>query len=98
MGPLGIVIIDPGRQLFASVVEPEEQAFVQKLVAHAAIEGFDIAILPWASGLDEQRLRANLGEPVPKNLPVSGIEQTKKLLDPAIPSNGMMKNWKYQSG
>jgi carboxymethylenebutenolidase len=30
-----------------------------------------------------------------KLLPVSGREQAKKLLDPAIPSNGMMKNWRY---
>jgi carboxymethylenebutenolidase len=30
----------------------------------------------------------------PKLYPVSGVEQAKKLLDPTIPSNRMMKNWR----
>lgn len=34
MRPLGIVVGDPDRKLFAGMIEPEEQALVQKLVAH----------------------------------------------------------------
>jgi hypothetical protein len=29
----------------SGIVEAEEQAFVQKLVTHSAIEGFDVAVL-----------------------------------------------------
>jgi carboxymethylenebutenolidase len=32
-----------------------------------------------------------------KLLPVAGIDQTKKLIDPNLPSNKMMKNWKPEA-
>ncbi|MGE0733862.1 MAG: dienelactone hydrolase family protein [Alphaproteobacteria bacterium] len=44
---------------------------------------------------DQASVLVQIGLLDPKTLPVSGIEQTKKLLDPTIPSNGMMKNWRY---
>jgi carboxymethylenebutenolidase len=44
---------------------------------------------------DQASVLVQIGLLDPKLLPVSGHDQAKKLLDPAIPSNGMMKNWRY---
>jgi len=43
---------------------------------------------------DQASVLVQIGLLDPKLLPVAGIEQSKKLLDPTIPSNGMMKNWR----
>ena len=47
---------------------------------------------------DQASVLVQIGLLDPKLLPVSGIEQARKLLDPALPSNGMMRNWRYRSG
>jgi len=36
---------------------------LEQLVAQLAVEGLDVAVLPWASGLDEERPHAQLGQP-----------------------------------
>ena len=43
--PRGVVVCNPGIDELASLVEIDEQALVEKLVAHPAVEGFDVAIL-----------------------------------------------------
>ena len=43
--PRGVVMRDPGADGFPGVIEPEEERFVQQLIAHAAVEGFDEAVL-----------------------------------------------------
>src|SRR4051812_3969208 len=45
MGSLRIVILDPGRDELAGMIQSEEQALVQQLIAHAAVERLDIAVL-----------------------------------------------------
>ncbi len=44
----GVVIGNPSGDDLPSLIEIEKQAFVEKLVAHPAIEGFDVAVLPSA--------------------------------------------------
>src|SRR6266542_3883546 len=52
MQPRRVVVSDPSSDDLASLIEVEEQALVEKLVAHAAVEGFDVAILHRLSGHD----------------------------------------------
>ena len=42
MWPRGVVVGDPGADELAGVIEIDEQAFIEKLVAHPAIEGFEV--------------------------------------------------------
>ena len=53
MGALMIVIGDPVRNLFPSVIEPEKQRIVQQLVAHTTVEALAKAVLRWLSRCDE---------------------------------------------
>ena len=48
-----IVVVDPARDPFPRVIEPKEQAFVEKLVAHAAVEALAKAVLHRLSRRDE---------------------------------------------
>ena len=50
MRPSDVVIGDPGSDDLPSLVEIEKQALVEKLVAHPAIEGFDVAVLHRLAG------------------------------------------------
>jgi carboxymethylenebutenolidase len=43
---------------------------------------------------DQASVLVQIGLLDPKLYPISGAEEAKKLLDPAIPSNRMMKNWR----
>ena len=52
MRPRRVVVGNPGRDDLPSPIEVEEQALVEKLVAHAAVEGFDVAILHRLAGSD----------------------------------------------
>jgi hypothetical protein len=45
MRPRGVVVGDPGADEPACLLEIDEQALVEKLVAHAAIERLDVAVL-----------------------------------------------------
>src|SRR5260370_27389669 len=45
MRPRRVVVSDPSSDDLASLLEIEEQALVEKFVAHAAVEGLDVAIL-----------------------------------------------------
>ena len=45
MWPPLVVVLGPGRDLCASMIEAEEQALVEKLVAHAAIEALAETVL-----------------------------------------------------
>jgi carboxymethylenebutenolidase len=46
---------------------------------------------------DQASVLVQVGLIDPKLYPVSGADQAKKLLDPVLPSNGMMKNWRPPS-
>ena len=52
MRPRGVVVGDPGSDDLASLIEIEKQALVEKLVAHATVEGFDVAVLHRLAGRD----------------------------------------------
>src|SRR6266516_4620928 len=52
MRPRRVVVSDPSSDDLASLIEIEEQALVEKFVAHAAVEGFDVAILHRLAGRD----------------------------------------------
>ena len=52
MGPRRVVVGDRGSDDLASLIEVQKQALVEKLVAHAAVEGFDVAILRQLAGSD----------------------------------------------
>ena len=45
MRPRRVVVGDPGSNDLAGLVEIKEQALVEKFVPHAAVEGFDVAVL-----------------------------------------------------
>lgn len=45
MRPCRVVVSDPGTDDLVSLIEIEEQALVEELIAHAAVEGFDVAVL-----------------------------------------------------
>lgn len=55
MRPRRIVIGDPFAELLAGVVDTEEQAFVQQLIAHPAVERLAIAVLHRLAGGDVMR-------------------------------------------
>jgi hypothetical protein len=48
--PRGVVIGDPGNDELTGLIEIDEQALIEKLVAHAAIEGLDVAVLHGSAG------------------------------------------------
>src|ERR671911_2569783 len=45
MRPCAIVVGDPGGDELTSLIEIKEQAFIEKLIAHTSIKGYDVAIL-----------------------------------------------------
>ena len=45
MRPRGVVVGDPSADELASLIKIGEQALVEKLVAHSAVEGLDVAVL-----------------------------------------------------
>ena len=45
MRPRCVVVGDPGADELASLIEIDEQGLVEQLVAHPAVEGFDVAVL-----------------------------------------------------
>ena len=53
MGPSLVVIVDPVRDLGPGMIEAEEQALVEKLVAHALVETLAEAVLHRLSRRDE---------------------------------------------
>ena len=44
MRPRSVVIGDPSADELASLIKIGEQALVEKLVAHSAVEGLDVAV------------------------------------------------------
>jgi hypothetical protein len=73
MGSRGVEVLPPFGDGASGVAEAKEQALVQKLVAHSAVEGFDVAVLHRLSRRDvvpldamilrpgEDRVRGELG-------------------------------------
>lgn len=53
MWPALVVVIDPRRDLRSGVIEPQEQALVEKFIAHAAVEALTEAVLHWLTRCDE---------------------------------------------
>src|SRR5471032_3005975 len=52
MWPRGVVVCNPSSDELAGLIEIDEQALVEKLIAHPTIERFDIAVLHRSSGCD----------------------------------------------
>src|SRR5262245_43912506 len=52
MWALGVVISHPRGDSPPRMIEPEEQALIEKLIAHPPVEGFDVAVLRWLAGCD----------------------------------------------
>src|SRR5437016_6124882 len=52
MWPRGVVVSNPGADELAGLIEIDEQALVEKFIAHPAIERFDIAVLHRSAGCD----------------------------------------------
>ena len=63
MRRLGVVVRDPCADGPPCMIEPEEQAFVQKFVAHPAVEGLDGAILHRLARCDVMPLDAVVFRP-----------------------------------
>src|SRR5271169_5241637 len=57
MRPALVVVVDPVRDLGPGMIEAEEQALVEKLVAHAPVETLAEAVLhrPWLAAPFDQR-------------------------------------------
>lgn len=47
---------------------------------------------------DQASVLAQIGLLDPKNLPVAGVEQARKLVDNTLPSNDLMPNWAKSAG
>jgi len=64
MRPNTIVLPEPGIDDGLSLVERGKPLGVQDFTAQSSVEAFIVSILPWAAGIDAQRLDANFCEPV----------------------------------
>ena len=58
-----VVVIHPGGDLGAGVIQADEQRLVEKLVAHAAVEALDVAVLHRLARCDVVPLHADLSAP-----------------------------------
>src|SRR3954470_15506678 len=63
MRTLVIVVGDPSGDLAPGVVQAEEQALVEQLVAHPTIEAFDRAVLHRLAPGDEMPIQVHLPAP-----------------------------------
>src|SRR6266567_4501289 len=68
MRPRRVVVSDPSSDDLASLIEIEEQALVEKFVAHAAVEGFDVGILHRLAGRDVVPFHLMLFAPAPDRI------------------------------
>ncbi len=57
-----VVIVNPGGDFFAGVLESEKQCLVQQLVTHAAVETLAKAVLHRFAGRDEKRWPRKFGQ------------------------------------
>lgn len=74
MGPGGVVIGCPGRDLGAGMAEAEEQVFVQEFIPHAAVEGFNKGVLDRLAAMPDAVKRGpNLDRPQHNGLDYSGL-------------------------
>ena len=58
-----IVVSSPRGGQYLRFLYTGEDLTVKQFISELTIEAFDIAILPWAARLDQQRLHAQPGEP-----------------------------------
>lgn len=58
-----VIVSSPSFDDDPSFQQSEEDLAIQKLVPHLAVEGLTVSILPWTSGLNVERLYANIFEP-----------------------------------
>ena len=68
MGPFLVVVIGPGPDQGAGMRHGAEHGFIQKLIAHAAIEAFGKAVLHRLSG----------GDVVPVDLAICGEGEDRR--------------------
>ena len=65
MRPLGVVVSPPSLDDDLGLCEAVEDLTVEQLIAQLRVEALAIAVLPWASRLDERGPRANSYDPLP---------------------------------
>lgn len=64
MWPDSVVVAAPGFDQDLSLGQGVEDFSVQEFVTHRAVEGLAVAILPWATWSDVERLHADLRQPL----------------------------------
>src|SRR5690606_1216964 len=62
--PDGVVMPPPSFDQDLGLGERVEDLSVEQFITQRSVEAFAIAILPWRSGRDVERLHADLGEPL----------------------------------
>lgn len=61
-----IIVLSPLFDQHLRLQQSVEDFAIEQFIPHAAVEGFDVAVFPWASWLDIQRGYANnLLQPLP---------------------------------
>lgn len=63
MRSLTVVILDPGSDLDPGMGKAHEQRLIEKLIAHAAVEALDVAVLHRLARSDVMPLHADLAAP-----------------------------------
>jgi len=66
--PFRVVVTSPLLDHDPCLLQAVGDLAVEQLVAELSVKALAVAVLPGAPGLDEQRLRADLREPVPDDL------------------------------
>lgn len=66
--PERVVLFPPPLDDYLRLPERVEQLPVQLLIPHLAVKALAVAVLPGRARLDEQRLHADLAEPVPHDM------------------------------
>src|SRR5690349_4171228 len=61
--PRGVVVAPPPLDQHLGFLQRMEDLPLQQFVAELAVEGFIVAVLPWAAALDEQRPHADPLQP-----------------------------------
>src|SRR5215210_4729554 len=84
MGLRGVVIGNPGRDQLTRVIQAEEQALVQQLVPHAAIERLAIAILHRLARGDVVPLNPVLGTQARMAFEVNSVPLSETII-PGLP-------------
>jgi hypothetical protein len=68
MRPNGVVVPAPLFDQHLCLLECIEDFSVQQLIAELPVEGFVVAVFPWAAGFDVKCIHPNTPQPLPNGL------------------------------